>query len=181
VAPLVIPLALVAGFAIDTAFVALFHAYKAGKFEVLRDDAEVCSIVSGTGRFNAYPAQRKLGWTIGAQRGTLAFDEIDGIEYRADERHALLSELFFGYDLADFLERYRDSREWFSIAVVARGGRRIPLYLGSRWQRREFLMGWYIALQSALLERLGLLRDAERESREACERIRARLGGVPLL
>ena len=173
---LLLLLALLAGFAIDTAFVALFHAHKAGKFEILRDDGEAFSFVSDTGRFNAYPGQRKLGYTVGAQRGTLAFDEMDGIEYRAEERHALLAELFFGFNLTDVMGRYRDTREWFSIAVVARGGQRIPLYLGSSWQRREFLMGWYIDLQSALLSRLGLLKDAEAESREACERIRSRLG-----
>jgi hypothetical protein len=37
-------------------------------------------------------------------------------------------------------------------------------------------MGWYIDLQSALLSRLGLLKDAEAESRDACELIRSRLG-----
>jgi hypothetical protein len=110
------------------------------------------------------------------ERGTLAFDEVDGIEYRAVERNALLGEWFFGFDITDFMGRYRDTREWFSIAVVAHGGRRIPLYLGSRYQRREFLMGWYIDLQSALLSRLGLLKDAEAESRDACELIRSRLG-----
>lgn len=171
-------LVLAAGFAIDTAFVALFRAHKAGKFEVVRDDAGMFGFVTDTGRFNVYPGQHKLGYTIGAQRGTLAFDQIDGIEYRAEERHALLAELFFGFDLTDFMGRYRDTREWFSIAVVARGGQRIPLYLGSRYQRREFLMGWYIDLQCALLSRLGLLRDAETESREAYELIRSRLGNL---
>jgi hypothetical protein len=167
---------LAASFAIDTAFVALFQAHKAGKFEVFRDDDGLFGFATDTGRFNVYPGQRKLGYSVGAQRGTLAFDDIDGIEYRAEERHALLAELFFGFDLTDFMGRYRDTREWFSITVVARGGQRIPLYLGSRYQRREFLMGWYLDLQAALLSRLGLLRDAEAESRAAYERIRARLG-----
>jgi hypothetical protein len=162
-------------FVVDTAFVALFHAHKAGKFEVVRDDEGMFGFATDTGRFNVYPGQRKLGYTVGAQRGTLAFDDIDGIEYRVEERHALLAELFFGFDLTDFMGRYRDTREWFSIAAVARGGQRIPLYLGSRYQRREFLMGWYVDLQSALLSRLGLLKDAETESREACELIRSRL------
>lgn len=168
--------ALLAGFAIDTAFVALFRAHKAGRFDVVRDDAKSFGFVSDTGRFNIYPDERKIGYNVGAERGTLAFDELDGIEYRAEERDALLAELFFGFDLTDFMGRYRDTREWFSIAVVARGGRRVPLYLGSRYQRREFLMGWYIDLQSALLSRLGLSRDAEAESREAYELIRSRLG-----
>ena len=154
-------LILAAGFAIDTAFVALFRAHKAGKFDVVRDDAGMFGFATDTGRFNVYPGQRKFGYTVGAQRGTLAFDDIDGFEYRVDERHALLAELFFGFNLTDFMGRYRDTREWFSIAVVARGSQRIPLYLGSRYQRREFLMGWYIDLQSALLSRLGLLRDAK--------------------
>lgn len=174
-------LALPAAVAIDTAFVALFHRHKAGTFEVARDDDDVFRFVSDTGRFNIYPGQRKLGYTVGTERGTLAFDEMDGIEYRAEERHALLAELFFGFDITDFMGRYHDSREWFSIAVVARGGHRIPLYLGSSWRQREFLMGWYIELQSALLSRLGLLRDAEVESRDACDRIRARLGNLRML
>ena len=169
-------LILFASFAIDTAFVALFRAHKAGKFDVVRDDAKTFGFVSDTGRFNIYPEERKIGYTVGVERGTLAFDEVDGIEYRAEERHALLGELFFGFNITDFMGRYRDTREWFSIAVVAHGGRRIPLYLGSRYQRREFLMGWYIDLQSALLSRLGLLKDAEAESRDACELIRSRLG-----
>ena len=174
-------LVLAIGFAIDTAFVALFHAHRTGKFDILRDDDGMFGFATDTGRFNVYPEHRKLGYTVGAQRGTLAFDELDGIEYRGEERHALLSELFFGFNLTDFMGRYRDTREWFSIAVVAHGGRRIPLYLGSRWQRREFLMGWYIELQSALLSRLGLLKDTEAESREAYELIRSRLGNLRAL
>jgi hypothetical protein len=71
-------LILFASFAIDTAFVALFRAHKAGKFDVVRDDAKAFGFVSDTGRFNIYPEERKIGYTVGVERGTLAFDEVDG-------------------------------------------------------------------------------------------------------
>lgn len=60
-------------------------------------------------------------------------------------------------------------------------GQRVPPYLSGQYRPREFMFGWYIELQAALLSRLGLLADVEARSREVLELIQDRLDRPPLL
>jgi hypothetical protein len=166
---------------IDTAWVAVFRARPVGKFQVVRDTADTFSFLSNHGTFTSSQRTQTLSYVLGKQRGALKFSEVKGIEYRVNEEYALLEELFFGFDWTDLLSQYRDTVDWFSIAVVAVDGRRIPLYLSGRYTQREFLHGWYIELQGAFLARLGLLTDVEAQSREALETLQARLGRPALL
>lgn len=175
---IIIVFVLLAGMGLDVAFLVLFQRWREGKFVIVRDDAEALGFVSGVGRFNLYSTQQKLGYTIGSERGSLPFDALSGVQYRVEERRSLLMELFAGFDLTDFMQRYRDTRCWYSIAVVTRDGRHIPLYLASRWQQREFLMRWYFNWRDATLIKLGWLKDLAAESEQAYERIRARLGDI---
>jgi hypothetical protein len=122
-----------------------------------------------------------LNYSLPKKHGTVPLAAIKGIEYHAQVKYAFLQELFFGLDLTDLLPRYHDTVEWFSVTVVTLEGERIPLYLGGRYCPREFLMTWYIELQAAFLERLGLLPDAETESREMLEVVQARLGNPRLV
>jgi hypothetical protein len=96
-------------------------------------------------------------------------------------KSAFLQELVLGLDLTDLLPRYRDTVEWFSIAAVTVGEERIPLYVGGQYMRREFLMTWYINLQATLLEKFGILRDEEVESRAVLEVIQGHLGNAKLI
>lgn len=166
---------------IDTAWVALFRAKAVGKFRVVRDGTSIFQFESDLGSFSILPREGKLQRKSPGTSETIEGSEIKGLEFRSHESVAVLQELFFGLDGTDLLARYLDTVDWFSLAVVTTDGRRIPLFLSGQYNRREFLMTWYIELQAALLERLGLLTDVEQQSRDAMVLIRAKLGGPPLL
>jgi hypothetical protein len=167
--------------ALDTFWVALFRARPVGKFRVLCDTTSTLAVTSKTGNFIVDKSAGVLKFACGKRRGTLRLSEIKGLEYRVNEKTAILEELFFGLSLTDLLPAYQDTIEWFSISVVATNGTKVPLYLSGRYCPREFLMGWYIELQSELLSRLGLLRDVEVQSRSALALIQASLGSPRLL
>jgi hypothetical protein len=166
---------------VDTAWVAIFRARPVGRFRVLRDNASAFTFASNHGTFTVNEISQTLSYAVAKQRGSLRLSEIKGIEYRVNEKYALLEEFFFGFDLTDFLSKYQDTVEWFSIAAVTTDGRRIPLYLSGRYCQREFLLGWYIELQTTVLSRIGLLKDAEEQSRSALGLLRARMGNARLL
>ncbi len=174
-------LTIVCAILLDTAWVALFRSRPVGKFEVLRDAGNTFGFTSNAGTFTAHQDSQTLTYVCGKLRGSLKFSEIKGLEYRVNEKYALLEELFFGLDLTDLLPRYHDTIEWFCITMVTLDGRRIPMYLSGQYQQREFLLGWYIELQAGLLARLGLLKDVEAQSRGALNQIQARMGGPRLL
>lgn len=168
------------GVVLDTLWVLAFRAQAAGRFRVLQDGYARWRFRTDVGEFSVYPREARLEHPQGRGRASVAFAEIAGIEYRASVEHAWLQEWLMGYDLTDLLARYEDTVEWFSIGIVTREGRRVPLYLGGRYRRREFLMGWYIDAQDWVLERLGLVRDVEGDARAVLDRLRARLGDPPL-
>ncbi|MCG2593976.1 hypothetical protein LZ009_14435 [Ramlibacter sp. XY19] len=174
-------LAALAAFVANTAWFALARARPVGRFKVTRDDGVLFDFATSTGTFSINPRAQVLTYTRGGQRGSLKFSDIKGLAYRFDADYALLEEMFFGFNLADMLPRYHDTIDWFAIAAVTHDGRRIPLFLSGRYQQREFLLGWYIELQEWLLERLGLLKDVEAQSRTALDAIGAHTGSPPLL
>lgn len=173
-------LAAVVAFVADTAWVAFFRARPVGRFKVLRDDDAMFSFATNTGTFSANQRAHVLGYTKGARRGSVKFSDIRGIEYRFNAQYAVLEELFFGLNFTDLLPRYQDTVEWFAIAAVTHERKRIPLFVSGSYQQREFLLGWYIALQAWILTRLGLLKDVEEQSRTALDTIRAHIGNPPL-
>jgi len=150
-------------------------------FKVLRDDARTLTCASNLGGFSVDRVACTLGYTLSDQRGSLSFSEIKGIEYQARVDWASLEEFVLGFDATDLLPQYRDTIEWFSIAAVTHRGKRIPLYLRGNFRHREFLMGWYIELQTVFLTRLGLLEDMEENSRSVLDRILAHADGVELI
>ena len=174
-------LALAAAIVIDTAWVALFRAQPVGKFHVNRRGTALFQFTTTLGNCTIYPKAGRLEFNGSKGKLTVAFADIKGLEYRVNERYALIQELFFGYDFTDTLARYQDSVYWFSIAVVTHQNTRIPVYLSGQYVQREFFLDWYIELQSLLLEKLGLLTDVEEQSREAMELIRGQLGDPRLL
>jgi hypothetical protein len=174
-------LALAAAVIVDTAWVALFRAQPVGKFKVTRRGTALFQFTTTLGNCTIYPKAKRLEFDGSKGRITVAFADIKNLEYRVDEQYALIQELFFGYDFTDTLARSQDSVHWFSIAVVTHDRRKIPLYLSGQYVRREFLLEWYIELQSLVLEKLGLLTDVEEQSREAMELLRSQLGDPRLL
>jgi hypothetical protein len=174
-------LVIVAAVVIDTAWVALFRAQPVGRFRVVRDGTAIFQFESDVGSFSILPKEGKLHYQLSGDAGTIDKADIRGLEYRANESFAVVQELFFGLDLTDLLPQYRDTVDWLSLSVVTHGGRRVPLFVSGQYHRREFLMTWYIDLQSAVLERLGLLKDVEQQGRDVLDLISRKLGHPRLL
>ena len=165
----------------DSVWVALFSARPVGKFRVVLDNKLRFDFASTPGTFSLNRATRVLSYHCGKLRGSLKLAEITGLEYHVNANYALLEELFFGLDCFDLMSQYADTVEWFSITAVADGDRRIPLFVSGRYLPREFMLGWYIDLQAAVLSKVGLLKDVEGQSRSALELLQARLGTTRLL
>lgn len=165
----------------DTFWVVVFRARPLGRFKPVLQGTAVVRIDSSAGAITLYPRERRLEVQQRGRRHRLSFDDIRGLEYRVEERQAWLQELFFGLDITDLLGRYRDTVDWYSIALLTHRDERVPLYLSGRWQRREFMLGWYIDAQQAVLQRLGWVADAEQRSRQALDTLRRYLGDPPLL
>jgi len=174
-------LATIFSLALDTAWVALFRARPVGTFKVLRDTADTFSFSSNHGIFTVDQRSQTLRYVFRKQRSSWNLSDIKGLEYRVNEEHAVLEEFFFGLYLLDLLARYQDTVEWFSISAVTTEGKRIPLYLSGQYYPREFLLGWYIRLQAALLSRMGLLTDVEEESRAVVKVLQAGFRNPKLL
>ncbi len=166
---------------IDTAWVAVFRARPVGKFKVTRRGEAVFQFLTTVGQFTIYSKEERFDFKDGKTQASLPFAHIKGLEYRVNASYALIEELFFGYNLTDFLAKYQDTIEWFSVAVVTHQNKRIPLYVSGQYTQREFLLSWYIELQSWLLTKLGLLTNVEGQSHETMELLRSKLGNPPLL
>ena len=179
---LVIALVIGIGVLIDTFWVALFRVTPQGRFEVSVDNPSSFSFLTKLGAFSVDRGKRVLSFVLaGRKKGLLPLSDIRGLEYRAQVKGATLHEIFFGLDLTDILPLYRDTIEWYSISAVTTKEERIPIYLGGQYRPREFLMTWYIDLQAALLEKIGLVHDEGEESRAALNVIQRQLGNVQLI
>lgn len=165
----------------DTFWVLVFRAQPVGRFKPVLQGTALVRIDSSAGAITVYPRERRLEVQQRGRRQRLSFDDLRGLEYRVEERTGWLQELFFGLDITDLLHRYRDTVDWFSITAVTHHGERVPLYLSGRWQRREFMLRWYIDGQQAVLQRLGWVADVEQRSRQALDLLRRHLGDPPLL
>jgi hypothetical protein len=183
VLPVVLIFAVLAtvGVVLDTFWLAAFRATPQGKFKVSVNNSSSFSFVTKLGGFSVDRGKQALSFAVAGRRGLLALSEIKGLEYRARVEAATIQELFLGLDLTDVFSRYRDTIEWYSISAVTTKQERIPIYLGGEYQRREFLMTWYIDLQTALLEKLGVSHDEGAESRKALGVIQQQLGNVQLI
>ena len=93
----------------------------------------------------------------------------------AHHNNAKLREFLDGFGFMDLFARYRDSVERYEIALVTDRHGRVPVFFASRWQRREFLMGWLIDFQDWLMVRLGLLQDVQSRAEEVRGLLESRL------
>jgi hypothetical protein len=176
-----IPLVAILGIVIDLFWVAAFRLAPQGKFKVSVNNPSSFSFLTKLGGFSIDRGKQALSFALVGRRGLLPLSEIKGLEYRAKAKVATLQELFLGFDLADVLPSYQDTIDWYSISAVTSKQERIPIYLGGEYQRREFMMTWYIDLQAALLEKLGLGHDEGAQSRNALRVIQRELGNVQLI
>jgi hypothetical protein len=173
--------ALALGVIVDTVWVALFRAQPVGRYKVTHRGEALFQADTSTGKLRILSKEGRLEVEVKGRSTVLPFAEIAGMEYRVHEHDALLQEFFFGFGLADWWARYRDTVEWFSIAIISTSGQRVLLYVSGQYTQREFLMEWYIELQTWLLTRLGVLVDVEAQSRAAMEEIRGLLKHPRLL
>ena len=156
-------------------WVALVRRCFLGRFQVKSDSPQRFEFVSDTGAFTVDRAHATLAWKQDGSWRSLKLENISALDYRVHDDDALATEWLMGFDFMDLYSRYRDTVEWHEIAAVV-AGERIPLFRSGRLQRREFLMGWAIAIEEALLIRVGVLKDVEQQAGQALEQLQSRLG-----
>jgi hypothetical protein len=147
-----------------------------GRFEVLEDSPGRLVFRSNCELFTLHRPSGTLVWDQKGRKVSTRLEEIKGIDYLSNDDGALALEFLDGFDLTDLWPRYRDTVEHHEVALVTERHGRVPVFYGSRWQRREFLLGWFIDLQDALLVRSGLIRDVEQRARDALALLQARMG-----
>lgn len=186
-------LLLVIGFVLDTILVGWFRRLKQGKFDVTLDapslyrfetDLGQFQINTVHGRFDFKARHKTSHWLLtDVVHGRFDFEaknktghwllsDLERIEFKSTKKHAFLEELFFGYGPSDLFKRYRDTFDYFVITVHCKNGLRLPVFIASQHQQRDFLSGWYIQLQEALLKRLGLFKKGYNHSMAAYMRLR---------
>jgi len=151
---------------LDTLFVGLFRRRRGGKSKLIEYSNGSFRIQSEFGIIKYSSEDKFLRCTIKGKSTKLAADRVLGIKYRAEARYALLEELLFGFNIADFFARYQDSVDWYSISLIGPDDIELPIYIAGQYQPREFLLGWYIDMQRHFLEKVGLVTDIEIESRQ---------------
>jgi hypothetical protein len=102
---------------------------------------------------------------------TAGVEEITRVDLSLREDGALLLEWLRGFDLWDFVRRYRDTTEWYEVSLQVRG-QRVPFFSVGQYVPREPLSTWYFELQARTLARLGLFRSARDAAVEAMERLK---------
>ena len=156
---------------LDFLFVAFFRRLKKGRYKIHSNTADVFEFSTDVGGFSIDRANRVFRYATPAGRGSVSLDSLEKLEFGLVTNYALLQEIFFGFDILDFLPRYQDSDYWYSIAVRTREGEQIPVYIAGQYKQREFLMTWYINLQQRVLEALGLFVDVHDFSRAVVDSV----------
>jgi hypothetical protein len=146
-----------------------------GRFEVLEDTPGRFVFESNLGKFTVHRQGGTLAWMQKGRAVSTKLEQVKGIDYLSNDGGALALEFMDGFDVWDLYPRYRDTVEHHEVAIVTETHGRVPVFYGSRWQRREFLMGWLIDLQDGILLRSGLIRDVEARAHHVRELLQERL------
>lgn len=149
----------VVGVIADYIFVAIFRGMKKSKFIVTENSEKAFSFETAAGGFRIDRAKRELSYAVLGVRRSVPLDELARLKFGYADKSALLQEIFFGYELTDALSAYQDSNHWYTVQISTKQGDSIPLFTAGQYEPREFFLGWYIRLQEAILEKLGLFHD----------------------
>ena len=165
----VIVSAIVFGFA----FRAGFYSTQMGKFSILPVGQNGNSLLtSDYGQFLLDNEKKQL--RVRPKDGeevSIPYDEIKGLKYGYDTQFAFLPEFLFGS--WPLFKEHEDTYEWFHIYVVLKNREKIPLYSIGNYEQREFAFGWWIAIEKAILRKLGTLEDIASISQNAFESVLA--------
>lgn len=160
------------GVALDYFFVAVFRGLKRAKFLVTEDSDKTYSFLTDVGGFRIDRAERTLNYAVLGKRATVPLDDLKRLKFAYLDKSAFMSEVFFGFDVTDFLGPYQDINHWYEIHLETKNGDKIPLFTAGQYQPREFLLTWYITLQERILEQFGLFRDVHDYARRVVDEIK---------
>ena len=165
---------LVLGLMTSLGVLAVLRRPRLGRLVITTDDAHSFSFVTDTGRFRIECEKREL--TLRGPSGTrsIPLEQVERIDFAHSERWALLEDVLRDGP-AGLLgsSAYVDRMHWYTLSLALAGGELVPLYAIGQLEPREPWMKSIFALETALLERLGLVRDVEHSARKALEKIRA--------
>jgi hypothetical protein len=162
--------------ALSLGFVALWARRPQGRFKVRVDTPERFVFSSNCGEFTLHHGSGTLAWIIDGRGASTKLADIKGFDYLANDEADWAGEFLFGFDFTDLWGRYRDTVEWYEIAIVTSPQGRVPVFRSGRLQQREFLATWFFNLQERLLIAIGVLHDVERQARETLELLESRFG-----
>ena len=158
---------------LDFLYVAFFRRLKKGRYRLYSDTPDLFEFSTDAGGFAIDRTRGEFRYATPEGRGSVPLDSIEKLEFGLVRNYALLQEIFFGFDITDFLPRYQDSDYWYSIAARTVHGERIPLFIAGQYKQREFLLTWYINLQQRVLEALGVFVDVRDFSAAVVDDIQA--------
>lgn len=123
------------------------------------------------GVFSIDRKHRRFNFSTGDEQGYWTLDDVSDIKFESGASYAFLLELFYGLDVTDLFKPYRDTIEHFVVYVQTRDGRRMPVFSVRQYKPRDFLMGWYIAMEEIVLGNLRLFVNARDYSRLAYRKV----------
>lgn len=98
----------VVGGVLDYIFVAVFRGLKRAKFVVTEDTDNTYSFLTDVGGFRIDRIERTLNYAVPGKRATVSLDDLKRLKYAYLDKSAFMSEVFFGFDVTDFLGAYQD-------------------------------------------------------------------------
>ncbi|MEM7433387.1 MAG: hypothetical protein AAF351_15800 [Pseudomonadota bacterium] len=164
---------LIALFLFDFLLFALYRKMKRGQFNVISNSYRAFRFSTDLGNFAIDRERKRFYYVLDGESGKVPFHQVQNARTVFSEHWAYGKEFITsGFELTDFLGRYRDTDAVYQIVLDVEGGQYIPLFAAQQFQPREFLEGWYIALKQELLESLGWHTDAFAHTEKTMKQIR---------
>lgn len=156
---------LIGAIVLNTALVAWHRRIKQGQFVITANSNGLFRFETDLGHFRLNTADDRFDFTTQNGAGHCPISDVSRLEFSSTAESAFLHELFYGLDLTDLMDTYKDTIETYWIFAVLKDGTRFPVFVVSQYVQREFLMGWYIELQELLLGKIGLFKNSYKYSR----------------
>ncbi len=103
---------------------------------------------------------------------TVPFGRIAGLEYGLQTTASLLASPWLGIGRWDPTHSFDDVDQWYHLAVVLTDGHKVAVHGIGQWEQREAEPEqFWIDLRLAVLQRLGLYKDAADLSRQVLDRV----------
>lgn len=153
------------GVIVDYLLVAFFRGMKKSRFIVTENSDRTYAFQTDIGGFRIDRENKTLNFAVLGDRKTVPLSDLARLKFGYADKSALLQEVFFGFNLTDLMSPYQDSNHWYTIHLVTKNGKPIPIFTAGQYEPREFMLTWYVRLQERILERLGFFHDVHDYSR----------------